>query len=123
MKRVTDTSREAFRRVRQTVTERDALVLAGLEAYREAHGAAPTGYELLRHLQRDHPRFDVNSVRPVLTRLEDAGLVRKADRRVCSVTGFHAYTWMRTARLLVEPAPVVERPSHQDTLFPLWRRA
>ena len=52
-----------------------------------------TAYELLRWMQIANPHHDVNSVRPRLTELKDAGAVRTSGResarspRVASIRG------------------------------------
>jgi len=93
LKRVRETSAAALRDVRADQPRREACVLDGLSRYRLTYRMDPTAYELLRVLQRDQPWLDVNGVRPRLTELEDAGRVRKGEKRLCTVTGKHVYTW------------------------------
>jgi len=109
MKHTTDTSLAALADIRRDQGRRDTFVLAGLKRYRRDRGADPTGYELLRFLQVERPHYDLNSIRPRLTELEDAGRVVKGDKRRCSVTQKTVYTWAAVSPSPV-PVPFAERP-------------
>ena len=86
MKRAADTSRVALQAIKAERPARAAEVLAALQDYWTAHRTDPTAYELLRWMQIANPHHDVNSVRPRLTELKDAGAVRTCGKRECAVT-------------------------------------
>lgn len=92
-KRIADTSRLAWDDLSSTLSVRAAVVLAGLRTYCTLHRTDPTSYELLRFLQRDDPKLDLNGVRPRLTELKNANCAHTTGKRRCSVTGKVAYTW------------------------------
>jgi hypothetical protein len=56
-------------------------------------GDLPTSGELTDHLVQLKRAFDVNSVRPYLTWLNDRGRVKKAGKRRCSRTGITCFVW------------------------------
>jgi hypothetical protein len=111
VKRIADTSVASFESLKPDVATREAHVIDGLRRYRIVNGFDPTAYELLRFLQLESPRLDLNAVRPRLTELEDATRVTKRDKRRCSVTGKHVYTWA-VASPSPRPAPDVAQPRY-----------
>lgn len=98
MKRVRVTSAEALRAITPTLPRREQVVFDALKAWR---GEPPTGYELTEALRRTHQAFDVNSVRPRLTGLQNKGIVATGERRRCRVSGKNSFTW-----IVVGPRPV-----------------
>jgi hypothetical protein len=100
-KRIQITTLEAWERLLPTLPDRERLILHGLSNYIEtarknrwtSEYRSPTAYELFRALKPTHDVFDINSVRPVLTRLKDKGLVEFGVKRKCNVTRETAYTW------------------------------
>ena len=101
-KRQRQTARQVYREIREQAKRRKA---AGLETREEqilrlvaAHWNAtqtsPTALELMRWARdRGERLFDVNSVRPRITALVEAGLVDKGTKRRCQVSGKVAWTW------------------------------
>ncbi len=77
---IAPTSREAWDAVKQTVPLRDLLIVAAVDDYRIAHlrfeYADVTGMELADWLRRP-----ITSVRPSLTRAEQAGYLSHGARR------------------------------------------
>lgn len=108
MKRVVDTSRDAFKDVRADLARRHALILDGICRYWREYYTNPTAYELLKFLQAENPALDVNGIRPRLTELEASGRVAKGEKRRCTITGKTVYTWSVVTPSSV-PAPFVER--------------
>ena len=120
MKRVVETSREAFGELQHELQPREAAVLDGLGNCRRAHDRDPTAYELLRFMQVEKPTLDLNAVRPRLTALRDTGYVETTGKRTCAVTGKRVFVWaMRVSP--PQPAPYSTRttvtPAAQQELF------
>jgi hypothetical protein len=100
-KRIQVTTMEAWQKLLPTLPDREQLILSGLSDHiRMARGNRwlpdyqhPTAYELYNYLKPKRDVFDINSVRPVLTRLKDKGLVEFGIKRKCNVTRETAYTW------------------------------
>jgi len=112
MKRVADTSRDAYETIARTLGARAADVLEALRRYAARHGSDPTAYELLRWMQVDRPALDLNAVRPRLTELKDAGRVRMAAKRRCTVTNKRVYTWQAA------PLPAHAISTHEQAKRP-----
>ncbi len=73
---------------------RTQQVLRILAAYWNAKQQSPTSLELLEWgRQKGERLFDVNSIRPRLKELFDAGLIEARSRRKCSVSGVLVHTW------------------------------
>lgn len=69
-------------------------VLRILAAYWNAKQHSPTALELLEWgRQKGERLFDVNSIRPRLRELFDAGLIDTRAKRKCSVSGVVVFTW------------------------------
>lgn len=101
-KRVRQTSRAAYRDVRERDTAkaesgretREGQVLRLLAAHWNATQTSPTALELLAWARgRGERLFDANSVRPRITKLVDLGLVESAGQRRCEQSGKVAHTW------------------------------
>lgn len=95
-KRIQITTLEAYHKLLPTLPERERVILEGLKMFHLGLANVwPTAYELFSYLEaRSAPNiFDVNSVRPVLTRLKDKGLVEFGARKRCAITGQNAYEW------------------------------
>lgn len=84
VKRVAETSLQAYREIAPTLQKREAEVLAAVRQHPNA-----TAYELVRHMGA----FDVNQVRPRITSLFDKGLLERGEKRACLVTGKTVLTW------------------------------
>lgn len=73
---------------------REGQVLRLLAGYWNALQSSPTALELIAWARaRGEQVFDVNSVRPRLTALVEAGLVETAGKRPCRVSGVTVHTW------------------------------
>lgn len=106
MKGSADTSREALAELQPALAEKASRVVDSLNSYRTHHRIDPTSYELLQWMRIENPALDLNSVRPRLTELKDAGRVLTSGKRVCAVTLKRAYTW--AAAPAREPASKAE---------------
>lgn len=96
-KRIAITSYEAFQKIMPTLSEREAMVIIGLERFINKHRYPPTAYELFEYIKvtdKTPLAFDINSVRPVLTRLKDKQMVLFGIRKICSITKTSAYSWI-----------------------------
>lgn len=95
-KRIQVTTLEAYYKLLPTLPEREKAVLEGLKMFHLGLANVwPTAYELFSYMEaRSIPNiFDVNSVRPVLTRLKDKGLVQFGERKRCAISGQNAHCW------------------------------
>lgn len=101
-KRQRSTARAVYRQQRAVDTAkaeaghetRQGQALRCLSAYWNRYQASPTALELLSWAKtRGENLFDVNSLRPRLTALVDAGVVETAAKRACTVSGQTVYTW------------------------------
>lgn len=73
---------------------RSQQVLRILAAYWNKNQSSPTALELLEWGRRNDERlFDVNSVRPRLRELFEAGLIEARSKRKCRVSGVLVHTW------------------------------
>lgn len=73
---------------------RSQQVLRILAAYWNAKQHSPTALELLEWgRQKGERLFDVNSIRPRLRELFDAGLIDTRAKRKCAVSGVVVFTW------------------------------
>lgn len=69
-------------------------VLRLLAAHWNAKQVSPTALELLEWARQHGERlFDVNSIRPRLRELFEAGLIETRSKRKCGVSGVVVYTW------------------------------
>lgn len=93
VKRVRDTSIEAFKEVLETLGHRNRTVLVGLNNYIAKVQVCPTAYELFEWLKLRGEVRDLNSVRPRLTNLCEMGMVVMTTKRKCTVTGKTVYAW------------------------------
>lgn len=94
VKRIRDTTLEAFREVVTTLAFRERAALVGLTNYIAMNHAFPTAYELYEYMKAKGDAFDINSVRPRLTGLCDRGaVVMNEQKRKCTVSGKSAHTW------------------------------
>jgi len=114
-KRIQITSRESWFEILKTLPAREQQICNALARYHLGiNNIWPTAYELYSHMQkREEAVFDVNSVRPVLTRLKDKGVVEFGERRTCWITGRNVYTWhfVETIQLqLWPPSAASEQP-------------
>ena len=110
-KRIQITSLEAYYKLLPTLPERERAVLEGLKIYHLGLANVwPTAYELFSYMEaRCTPTiFDVNSVRPVLTRLKDKGLVEFGERKRCAITGQNAHVWrfITSIQMALWPSPI-----------------
>lgn len=101
-KRQRQTAREVYRVQRAKdqqrkdagLETREAQVLRCLSAFWNRHQYSPTALELLAWMRAKGERvFDVNSVRPRIKALVDAGLVEPRFRLRCTVSGQKVWTW------------------------------
>jgi hypothetical protein len=106
-----DTSRAAYAAGADTRATREAEVIDALERFRAHHGSDPTSYELLRWMQIGNPTLDLNAVRPRLTELKTAGRVWTTEKRCCSVTRKHVYTW---TAVTPHPTPLASDRARPD---------
>jgi len=88
-KAVADTSIDAYRQLVQSLPSRELAVLNALRAQAEP----PSAYELFQWMAARGIVFDLNSVRPRLTELQERHYVERAAKRRCRVTGRTVYTW------------------------------
>lgn len=73
---------------------REGQILRLLAWHWNATQTSPTALELLRWArERGESLFDVNSLRPRVTSLVEAGLVESAGKRRCTVSGQTVHTW------------------------------
>lgn len=73
---------------------REAQVLRCINAYWNRFQRTPTALELLRWMKNKGERvFDVNSIRPRITKLVREGLAEKRMKRRCRVSGETVLTW------------------------------
>src|SRR4051794_21074465 len=105
MKRVAETSRAAFAEIAATRHSRGLEVLETLRRFHRQHGIDPTAYELLAWAQVDHPAWDLNSIRPRLTEMKDAGRVETGGKRRCAITHKQVYTWRAISWVSRSPRP------------------
>lgn len=78
----------------QQAETRCQQVLRILAAYWNAKQHSPTALELLEWGRQQGERlFDVNSIRPRLRELFEAGLIEARGKRKCAVSGVVVYTW------------------------------
>lgn len=115
--RQADTARDVYRDdILPTLESRQQFVRDHLRAYIEQHdGEAPTALELLAFVQARWPGrpFDVNTIRPRLTAMNDMHMVRMDAKRRCRISGKRVYTWA-----LDEPRQAAERePQPQAFTF------
>src|SRR5262249_49312326 len=101
---------------------RDDEIFAMVARFTAEGREAPTAYELLEALRPDHPRFDVNSVRPPLTRLRDAGRIVAERKRRCRITGHVAWTWTvaGTTAITAAAEPAAPAKARQPVLDLTW---
>jgi len=93
-KRVRQTSRNVYKLDRERLEGKRGQVLRILAAYFNEKQVSPTALELLNwSLARGEKFFDVNSLRPRLTELENAGLIATGPARKCAISGKVAHTW------------------------------
>lgn len=101
-KRVRQTSREVYRRQRTEDRQkaeagketREGQVLRLLAWHWNETQTSPTALELLTWARAKGERlFDVNSIRPRLNALVQAGLVEPRAKRTCDVSGMTVWTW------------------------------
>jgi hypothetical protein len=94
-KRIAETSRESYDRIRPDLAAHCSRTRAALAEYIAAYRRFPTSGELVEWLLRQQRTwvFDVNSVRPNLTKMKDLGTVKVMGKRICSRSGRKAYVW------------------------------
>jgi hypothetical protein len=92
-KRIAETSRESFDQIRPELQAHHARTRAALGEFIAAFGFHPTSGELTDWLHSQGRAFDVNTVRPDLTRMKDSDHVRIAGKRICSHSGRKCYVW------------------------------
>jgi hypothetical protein len=91
---IIDTSRDAFDRVRLTLTRREVAVFRALHEYLAATGREDvTGGELTEWMKTRHAVRDVNGVRPRLTGLQQAGWIHSLHARQCRAYGTSAHPY------------------------------
>lgn len=106
MKHVRDTSAVAYREIEPTLSRRERSVL---DALRNWIGEAPTSYELTEYLKGIGQAFDLNSIRPRLTSLQDKHLVETGEKRKCRISGRTVYTWHVSSPRVPLPEPIPQR--------------
>jgi hypothetical protein len=95
MKQIASTSQESFdQHIRPRMAELLAKTYAALKEYEALTECYPTSGELTAWLVEKGRAFDVNTVRPDLTRLKQAGRVRVAGKRACGVSGRKCFVWV-----------------------------
>jgi hypothetical protein len=73
---------------------REGQVLRCVAAHWNATQVSPTALELLAWMRaRGESAFDVNSIRPRITALVDAGLMTSRGKRRCGVSGKTVHIW------------------------------
>lgn len=73
---------------------REAQVLRCMDAYWNRFQRRPTALELMRWMKNKGERvFDVNSIRPRITKLVSQRLVESKGKRPCRVSGQTVCTW------------------------------
>src|SRR5262245_6722017 len=93
-RRIRVTSLEAWREVQKSLPEREGAVMHALiRHFVDDRGMPLTSYELFRQMKSRDEAFDINSVRPRLTKLQEKGLVRMGEKVTCTITQKSAYTW------------------------------
>jgi hypothetical protein len=100
-KRQRQTAREVYRQRRAESVKRATLgqetredqVLRLLAAHWNATQTSPTALELLVWASGRESLFDINSIRPRIFALVQAGLVAKGSKRRCQVSGKTVLTW------------------------------
>lgn len=101
-KDIQETTLDAFDVIKGTLGKREHTVISGLARYMEkSDGFEPTAYELFEYLKSARTVFDINSVRPRLTRMQERDMrlvVKSATKRKCSISGKNAWTWNITER-------------------------
>lgn len=121
-KRVAITTLEAWYKILPTLPKRERAVACALQRFfLRSPSRWPTAYELFEFMKEyEQNVFDVNSVRPVLTRLKDKDIVQFGVRVVCGVTGMKVFTWefVQNLQLLLwaeggPPGPFRPTPGHE----------
>jgi len=92
-KRIAETSRESFAQIRPELQAHHAKTRAALQEFIAAFGFHPTSGELTEWLLRQGRAFDVNTIRPDLTRMKDTHYVRITGKRICSHSGRKCFVW------------------------------
>lgn len=100
-KRVRPTSVAALRELQPSISTREAVVLTMLHAWAHTYPTPPTAYELAKFLGSQDPNY----VRPRLCNLYDKKRVTHGEKRICTVTGKLALTW-----LVAKPPAKAELP-------------
>lgn len=117
---VQQTSKDSFQIVCQTLPLRERRILDSLRlCLRDRKGDLPTSYELFEWMKSENgdalPEwvglFDLNSVRPTLTKLKDERrLIEFGPRRVCSISGRSVHTIRFSDRALLA-SPRLSEPN------------
>ena len=92
------TSLESYRSIRASLHERERAVMEALQLFLTVRPLprAPTSYELLNFMksrERGGEVFDLNTVRPRLTKLKERNMVVNCEKVICTVTNKRAFTW------------------------------
>lgn len=94
--RQADTAKAVYHQdIEPTLHGRQLFVRQQLVAFLDQYKQEPTAKELLVFIASRFPQreFDLNSVRPRLTEMEEQGWVCHAGKRLCTVTNKRVYTW------------------------------
>ena len=93
-KRQRHTARTVYAELRATLKGRQAQVLRVLAWHWNATQASPTALELMVWARcQGETVFDINSIRPRLKELADAGVIEPRAKRRCAISGKTVWTW------------------------------